>query len=165
MEKQEDIATAEAADGRITISTHSVYNEEDDGGSSGDTWTMTQGEIVFATLACFVVVSVSIYAMYATYQREKRRKDEFEDEFGDIIDHSMVSSIENMRFMKGGENAQVFCSQAIVEAENATFSSPLRDNRRRSVDSASTLGSKSCVLRKQYDEESTLRCDGIRCDK
>lgn len=148
MGKQED-----ESDGTIRKTTNSAYNE---GGISGYTCTMTQGEIVFATLACFFVVIVVVFAMYAFNQRRRRHKvGVYVDESRSIstsipsIEHTMnfSSSIENRRFINGEENArQMFSSPAIEDAEIAgSSSSSWRDYRRRSVDSALTFGSRSCI--------------------
>ena len=42
-----------------------------DGGSSV---ALTQGEIIFVTLACFVVVAAGIFAIYSVYKKRKARQ-------------------------------------------------------------------------------------------
>jgi len=116
------------------VITNSAYNE---GGSSGF-WMMTQGEIVFVTLACFFVVIVFVSAIYAVYQRRRRNKvSVYVDESGSI-DTSIPSVEHTMDF------------SCLIQEENedAEFSrrpssSSWHDYRRRSVDSALTFGSRS----------------------
>ncbi len=51
-----------------TVSTTISRSLEDGGSSVG----LTQGEIIFVTLACFVVVIASIFAIYSVYKKRRQ---------------------------------------------------------------------------------------------
>lgn len=53
-----------------TISNKISRSLEDGGSSLG----LTQGEIIFVTLACFVVVIASIFALYSVYKKRRQAK-------------------------------------------------------------------------------------------
>ena len=135
-------------------STGGDHNSVYDGDSSGSWWTLTQGDVVFVTLACFVIVSVAIFAAYAAYRRNRRNIDYFDDDDlprdyreMDCNYTNYNNLIEDKKFMMSEEVEQpnLFSSHAIVDAGNERgrrSSSSWRDSRRRSVDSAGSR--RSC---------------------
>ena len=135
----EDFVTAEQpSDG--TQDNNPAAN--DVGSSGGSLVFFTQGDVVFATMTSFLIVVVALFVMY---QRKRRREDSYVDDDDPLEDFTTDcnSLIEDKRFMKDDKGGQpnLFSSHAIVDAENARGGRSWRENRRGSLDSASTYGS------------------------
>ena len=65
-------SVAATEDNSLTnIITNNNSRSLQDGGSSV---ALTQGEIIFVTLACFVVVAAGIFAIYSVYKKRKARQ-------------------------------------------------------------------------------------------
>ena len=65
-------SAAATEDNSLTnIITNNNSRSLQDGGSSV---ALTQGEIIFVTLACFVVVAAGIFAIYSVYKKRKSRQ-------------------------------------------------------------------------------------------
>eukprot|EP00984_Skeletonema_dohrnii_P000551 scaffold177_cov113-Skeletonema_dohrnii-CCMP3373.AAC.5 len=64
-------AAAATEDTSAKIIIKNMSRSLEDGGSSIG---LTQGEIIFVTLACFVVVIASIFAIYSMYKKRKQAK-------------------------------------------------------------------------------------------
>jgi len=64
-----NMESSAATDGSATAQTSNNISPLENGGSSAG---LTQGEIIFVTLACFIVAIATLFAIYAVYRKSRQ---------------------------------------------------------------------------------------------
>lgn len=107
----------------------------EDGGSSIG---LTQGEIIFVTLACFVVVIASIFAIYSVYKKRRQAKSAQRN-------NSITTAVTSPAIAMGNGMEQYPASDvnnSMVSRESIRHNKDEERSRRATIESAVSTGGK-----------------------
>mmetsp|Transcript_20848 Transcript_20848/g.32646 ORF Transcript_20848/g.32646 Transcript_20848/m.32646 type:complete len:164 (+) Transcript_20848:165-656(+) len=110
-----------------TVSTKISRSLEDGGSSVG----LTQGEIIFVTLACFVVVIASIFAIYSVYKRRRQANKSITTPPAAVMSPAIAIGNGTEQFPTSDVNNSMVSRESIEER-----------NRRATLDSVESAGGK-----------------------
>lgn len=124
-------SVAATEDNSLTnIITNNNSRSLQDGGSSV---ALTQGEIIFVTLACFVVVAAGIFAIYSVYKKRKARQNN---------NITTPAAISPPVIAKGNGMDQFPTADVADSINNRGYSTDEERVRRASIESVDSKGVK-----------------------
>jgi len=110
-----------------TITSNKSRSLQDGGSSVG----LTQGEIIFVTLACFVVVIAFIFAIYSVYKNRRARQN-----------NNITTPTMSPVIAKGNGMDQYPTADVADNINNRGYSTDEERNRRASIESVDSKGGK-----------------------
>ena len=111
-----------------TITSNKSRSLQDGGSSVG----LTQGEIIFVTLACFVVVIAFIFAIYSVYKKRRARQQ----------NNHITTPTMSPVIAKGNGMDQYPTADVADNINNRGYSTDEERNRRASIESVDSKGGK-----------------------
>jgi hypothetical protein len=120
-----------ATEGSSAVQTSNNISPLEDGGSSAG---LTQGELIFVTLACFVVAIASMFAIYTVYR--KRRQPEADQKTSTRLNNNITTPAVNSPVIsiENGISSEKDQYPATNVGNSMSRESSGRNNRRCSTD-------------------------------
>lgn len=155
-----NMESSAATDGSATAQTSNNISPLENGGSSAG---LTQGEIIFVTLACFIVAIATLFAIYAVYR--KRRQTEADQKTSTRLNNNITTTTVNSPVIsiENGISSEMDQYPSTDVGNNMSHESSwrnnqdIRQNRRGTVESTgsvksrrSSMGSAGSNVSNQY---------------